>query len=997
MNSTDEQAQPLSEFGAHLAGLSGRRYWRSLEELAGTADFQKALAERFPAAATLWSAPINRRDALRLMAAALSLAGLGACGRRPTEEIVPYVKPPEELTPGKPVFYATAFLLDGFASGVLVESHDGRPIKLEGNPLHPASLGASDAFAQATILEFYDPERSQVILQSRRISTWDAFVNATNEQIDRQRARRGTGLRILTGHVTSPTIGRQMRGLLQQFPEAKWCQYEPVSRNNLSDGARRAFGQEVESIYRFEKADVILALDADFLFVGPAAVRYARDFAAKRKMRDKGSAMNRLYVAEPTPSVTGAMADHRLALAADKIGALARALARQLGIDAGSVADDPGLAPYLKWIGAVAEDLKQHRGAALVLAGEAQPPEVHALVHAINHSLGNNGATVTYIDPVTETADGAIVSLEELTQQMARGAVAALFILGTNPVFTAPADLGFGEALGKVPYRVHLGLYVDETAALCHWHVPEAHALESWGDAKSYDGTVTIMQPLIAPLYGGKTTMELLALLSGAATQAPYDVVRAFWRARATDGFDAWWRRVLHDGVVPQSASPAKSLKLTAPKFEAATKPQPSRESLALVFRPDPSIWDGRFANNAWLQELPKPLTKLVWDNAALVSPRAAQRLGLKNGDNVELQFDGRRLRAPVWINPGQADDSVTIDLGYGRSAAGRVGNGVGFNAYRLRTSAHPWFGRGLILKPTGEQFQLATTQHHHRMEGRNLIRTGTLAEYRGHREFVHEMGHEPPLDLTLYPPQPAALNAWGMAIDTNICIGCNACVIACQAENNIPVVGKSQVVAGREMHWIRVDRYYQGDAESPEILHQPVPCMQCENAPCESVCPVGATAHSAEGLNDMVYNRCVGTRYCSNNCPYKVRRFNFFQYADYQTPSLKLGRNPEVTVRSRGVMEKCTYCVQRINRARIEAKKAQRPLRDGEVLTACQQVCPTEAIVFGDIKNPQAAVSQLKAQPLNYTLLAELNTRPRTSYLARLKNPNPDLGESKT
>jgi molybdopterin-containing oxidoreductase family iron-sulfur binding subunit len=436
-------------------------------------------------------------------------------------------------------------------------------------------------------------------------------------------------------------------------------------------------------------------------------------------------------------------------------------------------------------------------------------------------------------------------------------------------------------------------------------------------------------------------------------------------------------------------------LRLTAPSFAAAAKPQTSSETLELAFRPDPSIWDGRFANNAWLQELPKPLTKLVWDNAALISARTAQRLGLKNGDSVELQFDGRRLRAPVWINPGQADDSVTIDLGYGRSAAGRIGNGVGFNAYRLRTSAHPWFGRGLILKPTGERFQLATTQHHHRMEGRNLIRTGTLSEYRRHPEFVHDMGHEPPPDLTLYPPQPAALNAWGMAIDTNICIGCNACVIACQAENNIPVVGKSQVAAGREMHWIRVDRYYEGDAESPEILHQPVPCMQCENAPCESVCPVGATAHSAEGLNDMVYNRCVGTRYCSNNCPYKVRRFNFFQYADYQTPSLKLGRNPEVTVRSRGVMEKCTYCVQRINRARIEAKKTQRPLRDGEILTACQQVCPTEAIVFGDIKNRDAAVTQLKAQPLNYTLLAELNTKPRTSYLARLKNPNPKIGET--
>jgi MoCo/4Fe-4S cofactor protein with predicted Tat translocation signal len=996
VNGTDDQNQPLTELGAHLAGLRGRRYWRSLEELAGTADFQKALAERFPAAASLWSAPLSRREALRLMAAALSLAGLGACSRKPTEEIVPHVKPPEELIPGKPVLYATAFLLDGFATGVLVESHDGRPIKLEGNPLHPASRGATSAFAQATILELYDPERSQVILQSRRISTWDAFVGATNAQIDRQRPRRGAGLRILSGHVTSPTVGRQMRGLLQQFPEAKWCQYEAVSRSNFTDGARRAFDQEVHSVYRFDKAEVILALDADFLFVGPAAVRYARDFAARRKLRGNGSTMNRLYVAEPTPSITGAMADHRVAVSADKIGAMAHAIARRLGVEAVSSVADP-LASYTKWIDAVADDLKQHRGTSLVLAGEAQPPEIHALAHAMNQSLGNTDATVAFIDPVTETADGRMLSLEELTQEMAQGAVEALFIFGANPVFTAPADVGFGEALAKVPYRVHLGLYVDETAALCHWHVPEAHVLESWGDAKSYDGTATIIQPLIAPLYAGKTAVELLALLSGAATQAPYDIVQAFWRARVPNGFDTWWRRALHDGVVPQSAAPAKPVRLKAPSSAPAAKAEtvPSADHFELVFRPDPTIWDGRFANNAWLQELPKPLTKLVWDNAALMSPRTAQRLALKNGDGVELQFDGRRLRAPVWINPGQADDSVTIELGYGRSAAGRIGNGVGFNAYRLRTSDHQWFGRGLTLKRTGERFELATTQEHHRMEGRSLIRTGTLAEYLRHPDFVHDMGHEPPPELTLYPPQPAAVNAWGMAIDTNICIGCNACVVACQAENNIPVVGKSQVAAGREMHWIRVDRYYMGDAEHPEIVHQPVPCMQCENAPCESVCPVGATVHSSEGLNDMVYNRCVGTRYCSNNCPYKVRRFNFFQYADYQTPSLKLGRNPEVTVRSRGVMEKCTYCVQRINRARIEAKKAQRPLRDGEILTACQQVCPTEAIVFGDIKNAEAAVTQLKAQPLNYTLLAELNTRPRTSYLARLKNPNPKIGES--
>jgi molybdopterin-containing oxidoreductase family iron-sulfur binding subunit len=574
---------------------------------------------------------------------------------------------------------------------------------------------------------------------------------------------------------------------------------------------------------------------------------------------------------------------------------------------------------------------------------------------------------------------------------MQAGAVETLLVLGGNPVYTTPADVPFAEALNRVAFRAHLSLYEDETSALCHWHVPEAHYLEGWSDGRAYDGTVSIQQPLIAPLYNGRTAHEILAALLG-EPRPSYDIVREHWRQQRPAGdFDAFWRQALHDGVMADSALPAKvpSLKGALPGAGPAAGPA----EFELVFRADPAAWDGRFANNGWLQELPKPLTKLTWDNAALISPAAAERLGVKNEDVVELAYHSRRVKAPVWVLPGQADGAVTLHLGYGRSRAGRAGTGIGANAYALRTAAAPWGGGGLAVKKTGERYRLATTQGHHSMEGRNLVRMATLAEFAQRPDVVrgpsdHEVGHEP----SLYPKHAYEGYAWGMAIDLNACTGCNACIVACQSENNSPVVGKDQVLLGREMHWMRVDRYYKGDLEDPGTVHQPVLCMQCENAPCEPVCPVGATVHSSEGLNDMVYNRCVGTRYCSNNCPYKVRHFNFLQYQDDRTASLKLVRNPNVTVRSRGVMEKCTYCVQRINEARIRAKLEDREIADGEVVTACQAVCPSQAIVFGNINDPKSRVSQLKAHPLNYGLLTELNTRPRTTYLARLRNPNPAL-----
>lgn len=1002
----------LAAIRARLAGSQGPRVWRSLEELADTEAFREFLQAEFPRAISLGelSDPINRRHFFKLMGAALALTGLNACTRQPTEQIFPYTQQPEDIVPGKPLFFATATLLGGIARGVVVESHMGRPIKVEGNPQHPASLGATDVFAQASLLTLYDPDRSEVVTNDGNISAWSAFLGALNLQLEKQRAVKGAGLRILTETVTSPTLASQLQTLLTLFPAARWHQYEPIHRDQAKAGARLAFGHYVETQYRFDQADVILALDADFLFAAAGSVRYARDFTARRRVENGLARPNRLYVVESTPSLTGAMADHRWPLRAGEIESFARALAHQLGI-LGEAQRLPA-SGHPQWLEAVARDLQQHRGSSLVVVGDGQPPVVHALAHALNEALGNVGQTVFYTDPIEAHPVEQMASLRELVADMEAGQVQMLVILGGNPVFTAPADFRFADHLARVEFSVHLSLYEDETSALCHWHIPEAHTLESWSDARAYDGTVTILQPLIAPLYNGKSAHELLAALLGKPDSTAHTIVREYWRsqyedrgakpgehrAQGTSDFERWWQTAVHDGLIADSALPPKPVRVKRDELRAKLagseleSPVLESQTLEVTFKPDPTIWDGRFANNAWLQELPKPLTKLTWDNAALLSPATAERLGVTNEDVVELRFGGQAVRAPIWVMPGQADNSVTLHLGYGRTRAGQVGTGAGFNAYVLRTSYAPWIGAGLEIIKLDERYPLACTQHHHSMEGRNLVRVGTREDYRKNPRFAQERGEDPPPDLTLYPEHPYEGYSWGMAIDLNACIGCNACVIACQSENNISVVGKHDVRVGREMHWIRIDRYFEGDWQNPRIYHQPVLCMHCDNAPCEVVCPTGATNHSSEGLNQMVYNRCVGTRYCSNNCPYKVRRFNFRLYADWETPSLKLLRNPDVTVRSRGVMEKCTYCVQRINAARIEAKKEDRDLRDGEVMTACQQACPAQAIVFGNLNDPTSRVAKLRASPLNYGLLTQLNTRPRTTYLARVRNPHPDL-----
>lgn len=986
----------FSALRARLAACEGRDYWRGLEELAETPEFKQYLYREFPEAASEWNDGVSRRQFLRLMAASLALAGVTACTKQPAENIVPYVHPPEHFIPGKPLFYATALTLGGFARGVLVESHLGRPTKIEGNSQHPASLGATDAFMQAAILTLYDPDRSRAVTEAGRISTWSAFLTAVTRALRGQQAQRGRGVRILTETVTSPTLAHQLREFLNAYPEARWHQYEPVGRENVRAGSRLAFGEFVETQYRIEKADVILSLESDFLCAGPAHLRYAREFAARR--REGAGRMNRLYVVESTPTSTGAMADHRLPMRAAHVELFAREIARRLGVASDAAVPAGLFSSNDRWLDGLVRDLQKHRGACLVIPGEYQPANVHALAHALNHSLGNAGRTVVYTDPVEAEPVNQVTSLEELAADMEAGQVQALLILGGNPVYNAPVDLEFARKISKVPLRAHLSLYEDETSELCHWHIPEAHTLEAWGDTRAFDGTVTIQQPLIAPLYGGKSAHELLSALAGMPARSGYDIIREYWRSRAAGrDFDIFWRTTVHDGVMQGSALPERTMSFR-PQFLSALSSTDARlqpPGVEIVFRPDPTVFDGRFANNGWLQELPKPGTRLTWDNVALVAPRTAERHGLRSEDVVELRCNGRTVEAPVWVMPGQAEDSVAAFLGYGRRRAGRVGSRIGYDAYALRTSAAQSFASGLSLEPTGQRYRLAGTQVHHSMEGRDLIRAATAQELERDSRLIQRMGQEPPPGLTLYPQREYSGYAWGMAIDLSACLGCGACVVACQAENNVPIVGKDQVLVSREMHWLRVDRYFKGDLDNPEIYHQPVPCMHCENAPCEAVCPVAATVHSDEGLNDMVYNRCVGTRYCSNNCPYKVRRFNFLQYSDHTEPSLKLMRNPNVTVRSRGVMEKCTYCVQRINAARITAEKEDRKVRDGEIATACQAACPTESIVFGDVNDPNSRVAKLKASQRNYALLGELNTRPRTTYLAKLRNPNPEIEES--
>ena len=989
-----------------------KTYWRSLEELADSGEFREWARAEFP---TAESEGVSRRQWLQLMGALLALAGVAGC-RWEKAEIHPFAKRPQNRIPGKPQHFATAMDLGGTAVGLLVTSFEGRPIKIEGNPRHPGSLGATDAHAQAAILELYDPDRSQGVcnrkfgVEAERV--WSDFAEFAEGHFSPLRKSGGDGLRILSEATSSPTLAAIRAELLKEYPKARWYEYEPISTDNERAGAELAFGRSYRTHLALDKARVIVCLDADPLAEHAAAVRNTHDFA---KARDPAGAMNRLYSVESVLSLTGSVADHRLSLRCSQIGACAQFLEQWTLRDPPAAGSRPqGLDDKAaRFLHAAAEDLKAHRGECVVIAGPRQPPEVHATVHRINAALGSAGTTLTYFDDPDAPRQTHVNAIGALVAEMSRGEVKTLVIVGGNPDYNAPADLEFGKALAEVETSIHLGLYVNETARKCTWHIPQAHFLECWGDARWCDGTYSIVQPLLEPLYGGKSAIEFLAFVMGKEPTKGYEQVReTFKRLVGTTDWEPRWDRTLHDGLLEGSAWKAAAPRLTSQPEAAPAPVDPAKNPLEIVFCRDRSVYDGRFGNSGWLQELPDPTTKIAWGNAALLSPATAKELNVEDGNVVRLRYGGKAIEIPAYLLPGQADGSVAVALGYGRTSAGHVGGSlsegaaaVGVDVYPLRTSQAMDFDSGLTLERTGKNEPLALTHNHHvvnkvGLEAKNqrigeLVREATLAEIEKDPKLVKRFDEELKI-VSLWEEPKYEGHRWGISIDLSRCTGCSACVVACQAENNVPVVGKERVLQGREMQWIRIDRYFRGDPQSPSVSYQPVACQQCENAPCEQVCPVGATVHSHEGLNDMVYNRCVGTRYCANNCPYKVRRFNFFNYhRDLEDPKnevLKMLYSPEVTVRSRGVMEKCTYCVQRVQAAKIEAKNNRRDLADGQIRTACQQVCPAGAIVFGDLNDPKSAVSKAAAADRAYRMLAELNVRPRTSYLAKIRNPNPAL-----
>ncbi len=975
-------AVDLQALREKLAAGRGPAFWRTLEEAAESEDLREYIEQEFPALSGQVPQGVDRRSLLKVMAASLAMAGAAACTKQPKELIVPYVRQPENVIPGIPLFYATAMPTGGYARGLLVESHLNRPTKIEGNPDHPASLGSTTIFEQASILNLYDPDRSETVLHEGRLSTWSEFTGAFSTEAQSLAARKGEGLAILTGATTSPTLMNQMSTILGQWPTAKWYIHEACVNPAIASAAKKIGGRNAFVAYDLSQADVIVSLESDFLNTGPAALAYARQFSA-RKAIDNGETPVRLYAIEASPTVSGSLADHHLPVKSSSIPAIAYQLAKACGVaspDAGTAAP--------QWLNAVAQDLQNSKGRSVVIPGEFQPESVHLAAYAINSALGNVGKTVRVLEGVEPDNTH---TLEELTSDLNNGHVEVLVILGPNPVYTAPASLGFGDAIRKARLVVRSGQFFDETSRWSHWHVPEAHYLETWSDSRAFDGTTTIQQPLIEPLYGGKSAHEMISILQGKPDLTSHEIVKTYWQSQNKGAdFDNIWQTSLHNGWI--AAPGAGTLSGNGSVALPALEMQPIN-GLEVVFRPDPTIADGTYSNNGWMQELPKPQSKMTWDNVVLISPKNATDMHVTIGDMLRVTVEGRTTVGPAWILPGHAEDSVTVHFGYGREGSGRVGNKIGYNAFAIQTAKTPWFAGGSIAK-TGEHYRIANVQETQTMAGREPVRAADLAEYREHPNFPTL--EDKPLDkrTTLYEsPWPYNGYKWGMAIDLNVCTGCSACIIACQAENNIAVVGKDQVARGRHMHWIRVDRYYAGDLDNPVMYNQPVPCMHCEQAPCEVVCPVAATVHSNEGLNEMVYNRCVGTRYCSNNCPYKVRRFNFYLYSDWNTQSLYGVRNPDVTVRSRGVMEKCSYCVQRIQEAKINSDKEGRRVHDGEIQTACQQVCPTQAITFGDLNDKGSKVTKLHAAKRNYALLDDLNTRPRTTYLGRVRNGNEALG----
>ena len=1011
MNGNDKNEltpMTLEAVRQELKAVKGKRYWRSVDELADTSEFQAAVEKEFPGSAQEWVDPVSRRGFMKLMGASMALAGLAGCTKQPDEPIYPYVKAPEDLILGKPMYFATAHPFVTGAVPLLVKSDQFRPIKVDGNPEHAYNQGSSDPFSQGTLLDLYDPDRSQHVMYRGENREWAEFSEGL--RIKLAESKDGTGIYFLSATITSPTLARQWNAIQALYPKATLVQYDPAAA-----GTPLSSGLNVQ--YSLVDADVVVSLDADFLSGAsyPGFHQLVGDYAKRRKDPEK---LNRLYSIESTPTTTGLKAEHRLGLRASEIPVFVAELAKAVGVggvDAPSYAWDDG---QKKFLGALVKDLKAHAGKSVVIPGLYQDSSVAALALAINDVLGNLGKTAFETDPVNPMPSDQAGDLQALVANLNAGKVDWLVILNANPIYTAPVDLNFAAAFDKAKTVAHLGSHVDETGSIAHWHIPAAHFLESWSDARAYDGTASIVQPMIDPLYGGKTAHDVFQVLLSEPELSAYEAVRETWKPVIKGDFETGWRKALHAGWIDDTAFQKGSKSSPSVAFKGKVPTPTAKESLEIIFRPDPNVYDGRWSNVGWLQELPKPVTNLSWDNAAIVSGATLTKLGLQEDDIVELTVGYGKVQAPVIVAPGHPDNSVTVHLGYGREAAGRVGSGAGFNAYLIRNTWAPFYATGSIRKIDGK-WGVAITKSHfqdHRsarfggqgngnnsleadeaIGERGIIRYATLDEYKAHPGFANEgPTHEKAdRDNSLFPNWDYKDNAWGMSIDMNSCTGCNACIVSCYAENNIAVVGKQQVRIGRNMQWLRIDTYFEGDLAAPRAHFQPMACQHCENAPCEQVCPVGATVHTPEGLNTMVYNRCVGTRYCSNNCPYKVRRFNFLLYSDYETESLKLSRNPDVSVRSRGVMEKCSYCVQRITAAKVEADKGNRAVADGEIVTACQQACPASAITFGNLNDKQSRVAKLQAGERSYQVLADQNTRPRTKYVAAVLNPNQELQDA--
>jgi molybdopterin-containing oxidoreductase family iron-sulfur binding subunit len=988
----------LAAIRATFEGGHGPAFWKSLDAVAETPAFRRFLEREYPAAAHLAKGP-NRRGFFKIMAASLAMSGLAACDEvedgRAYE--VPYVRQPERVEPGQPLSYASTTLIDGFANGVLVTTVDGRPIKIEGNPQHPWSRGGTDIFGQASVLGLYDPMRSQIVRYLDRPSDWETFRNKMLGPIAQTRGDQGKGMRLLTGPVTSPSFVAQIQAMLKAMPQAKWHMVSPLGGAGLETASEAVFGERLDMRLHFDKARCIVAFDGDFLDAGGGQVGLSRRYAEARSASAAKGDLLTLHTAGATPTLTSAKADFHLAA---EPGQLPKLLAR-LADAVTSASAEKGKDPASLWVARAAAALGAAKGAGIVVAGAMQPAAVHAAVHRLNATLGNLGQTVTFTEPVLPKAG----SFADLVAAMDGGEVSLLLVLDANPVYEAPGAYRFADALAKVKTKIHAGAYVDETALRADWHLPLAHPLESWGDARAFDGTASLIQPTIRPLYEGRTLGEILSLLLDEDARDGMAIVKSYWQG-TTDAaaYAPVWSKALTDGFLPNSAARARTATPKAsPANTTPSAPAANPDTLTVLFRPDANLREGSHAANAWLQELPRPLTKIVWGNVVAVSPALAQRLSLTNGDLVEVAVEGARVEGAAWIQPGQAERTLTLTLGYGRNVPDQIFDLLGYDPNALRSKDSPFEAAGASLTKTGRTGVVATTQDHNTMEGHDFIRVARPGDkpQRGVAPERSLYGATRPLD-DKNGGAAWAPRAWGMVIDTDTCIGCNACVVACQSENNIAVVGKEQVAMGRGMHWLRIDRYYssakmasgesvdQGDDGAPALMlddpdthFQPVPCMQCELAPCEVGCPVEATLHDHEGLNLMVYNRCVGTRACSGYCPYKVRHFNYLDYTGGQSPSVQARNNPDVTVRSRGVMEKCTYCVQRIADARITAGKADSGIPDGSVQTACQGACPTRAISFGDLADPTADVVAKRRDPRNYDLLGELNLRPRTTYLA--------------